>query len=116
MPGGTNRVLALRADRVTVPAAERIVGNETASKLLQSSFTPRQDEPARHPGRTRAAAGVKLSVTRERRRERNRKLRSPRSPRAARTASGLGSSLNFFKPVPRAEAGLRRGARQSSAR
>jgi hypothetical protein len=33
MPGGTNRVRALRADRDTAPAAERIVGNETASKL-----------------------------------------------------------------------------------
>ncbi len=35
VPGGTNRVQALRADRGTAPAAERIVGNETASKLLQ---------------------------------------------------------------------------------
>ncbi len=36
VPGGTNRVRALRADRGTAPAAERIVGNETASKLLQT--------------------------------------------------------------------------------
>jgi hypothetical protein len=72
VPGGTNRVRALRADRDTAPAAERIVGNETASKLPVRGARPALPRPL--------------------------PPRKPRSPRAARTASGLGrrSILNFF--------------------
>ncbi len=41
VPGGTNRVRALRADRDTAPAAERIVGNEMESNRFKPARSQR---------------------------------------------------------------------------
>jgi hypothetical protein len=84
VPGRTNRVRALRADRDTAPAAERIVGNETASNERANSVAAAASEAAFAAGRAdRKRATLALQAS--------SKLKEA-------------SNLNFLKPVPRAEA------------